>query len=97
MKVGFSPRSAQDLEEIGDFIARDSPRRAVSFVDELEQACEAIADAPLGHEAQPHLRPDLRRAVYGRYLIFYSVREAEVRIERVLHGARDLSGDLFQG
>ncbi len=36
MRLQFSPKSADDLEEIGDYIARDNPVRAASFVDEIE-------------------------------------------------------------
>jgi ParE toxin of type II toxin-antitoxin system, parDE len=33
----LSPRAAADLEEIADYIARDNPPRAVSFLLELEE------------------------------------------------------------
>lgn len=95
MKVIFSPRSEADLEEIADFIARDSPRRAIRFIAEVRETCEKRADAPFGYELQPQLDPDIRRAVHGRYLIFYSVDRDRIRVERVLHGARDLRDDLF--
>jgi toxin ParE1/3/4 len=39
MRLVFSPRAALDLEEIGDYIARDNPRRAISFLGELEAHC----------------------------------------------------------
>ncbi len=29
-------------------------------------------------------------AVHGRYLIFYRLAVGEVRVERILHGARDI-------
>ena len=35
MRLVFSRRAEFDLEEIGDYIARDNPRRAVSFVNEI--------------------------------------------------------------
>jgi plasmid stabilization system protein ParE len=35
MDVSLSPRAVLDLEEIGDYIARDNPIRAVAFVEEL--------------------------------------------------------------
>ena len=95
MKVIFSPRSEEDLEEIADFIARDSPRRAIHFIAEVRATCEKFADAPLGHEVQPQLQAGIRRAVHGRYLIFYSVNPDLIRVERILHGARDLKEDMF--
>lgn len=88
----ISPRAAADLDEIGEFIARDNPARAASFVAELEAKCRTIASFPEGYPARPDLAEDIRMAVHGRYLLFF--RELEdngaVRIERVLHGARDL-------
>jgi toxin ParE1/3/4 len=46
LKLSFSPRAAIDLEEIGDYIARDNPRRALSFLDELEEECGRIKLRP---------------------------------------------------
>ena len=94
-RLRLSPRAAEDLEAIGDFIARDSPRRAVSFVEELLEACRTIARMPEAYPAVPELAEGLRRAVHGRYLIFYTVRSREVRIERLLHGARNIGAGEF--
>lgn len=95
MKVVFSPRSEEDLEEVADFIARDSPQSAIRFIAEIRATCEKLADAPLGYELQPQLDPDIRRAVHGRYLIFYSTPPGEVRIERILHSARAVTAEFF--
>ncbi len=42
-----------DLEEIGDCIALDNPKRAVSFIREIRQHCEKIADGPRRYVARP--------------------------------------------
>jgi plasmid stabilization system protein ParE len=34
MHYRFSRQAERDIEEIGDFIARDNPRRAVTFIAE---------------------------------------------------------------
>ena len=88
----LSPRAAADLEEIADYIARDNPVRAASFVAELEAKCRAVAAAPERYPARPDLVSGLRMAVHGRYLVFFRdlPGEATVRIERVLHSARNL-------
>ena len=95
MRVGFSPRAESDLEEIGDYIARDNPGRALTFLDELRATCLGITKNPEAHPTQPDLDPTIRRAVHRRYLIFYSVHPGEIRIERILHGARDIAGGGF--
>jgi toxin ParE1/3/4 len=88
----ISPRAAADLEEIAETIARDNPVRAASFVAELEAKCRAAAANPAIYPARPDLMPGLRMAIHRRYLIFYRELPEEdvVRVERVLHGARDL-------
>lgn len=88
--VTFSPRSRQDLLEIGDYIAKDSRANARRFVAKLVEQCKRIGAAPLGFPGREDLAPGLRMAALGRYVIFFRVIEGTVRIERVLHGARNL-------
>jgi toxin ParE1/3/4 len=35
MRFELSPQAVADLQEIGDYIARDNPQRAASFASEL--------------------------------------------------------------
>ncbi|HEY6434223.1 MAG TPA: type II toxin-antitoxin system RelE/ParE family toxin [Acetobacteraceae bacterium] len=88
----LSPRAAGDLEEIADYIARDNPVRTASFVAELEAQCRAVAVSPELYPARADLALGLRMAVHGRYLVLYRDLPGEdtVRIERVLHSARNL-------
>lgn len=44
MIVILSAEAEKDLEAIGQYIANDSPRRAVTFIDELLTRCLAIAN-----------------------------------------------------
>lgn len=88
--VSFSPRARQDLIDIGDFIARDSRINARRFVAKLIEQCRRIGQAPLGYVGREDLVPGLRMAALGRYVIFFRVLDRAVRIERVLHGARNL-------
>jgi len=89
----LSPRAAADLEEIADYIARDNPARAATFVAELEAKCRAVAETPELYPARTDLAPGLRTAVHRRYLVLYRDLQGKntVRIERVLHSARNLS------
>ncbi|HEX8655409.1 MAG TPA: type II toxin-antitoxin system RelE/ParE family toxin [Allosphingosinicella sp.] len=89
-RLEFSPAATQDLVEIAAYIAADDPRRASSFVDELELRCSKLPAFPNAGRARPELSLGLRSVPEGKYVIFYSSSEAGVRIERILHGARDL-------
>ena len=86
----LSPRAEADLEEIGDFIARDNPSRAATFVDQLRTAIDRIAQNPEAYVARDNLMPGIRMAVHRQYLILFRILPAEIRVERILHGARNL-------
>jgi toxin ParE1/3/4 len=96
VKVRFTKRAADDLERIGDAIARDNPSRALSFITELRNAALEIKHNPLSFSSVQH-RPEtgLRRKVHGNYLIFFKVAKHEVIIIRLLHGAMDHQSLLF--
>jgi toxin ParE1/3/4 len=79
-----------DLEEIAAYIARDNPRAAVRIIDSLLDQCERVCANPLGYEACEYLLPGMRRAVRRPYLVLFVVNQDGVRIERIVHGARDL-------
>lgn len=90
MRLEFSPESQLDLLEIADFIARDNPVRARSFVDELESDCNRLTTQPGIGAPRPELCDGVRMLPHGRYLVFYRVDDDVVLIVRVLHSARDL-------
>ena len=60
MPCSFSPLAEIDLEEIADYIARDNPRRALSFVRELRERCEKIAAFPEAARLRPELAEGIR-------------------------------------
>ena len=88
--LGFSPKASTDLDAVADYIAEDNPQRAQSFIEELLAVCAEIPATPKGYPARPELGKGVRVALHGRYMIFFRERSDEIRIERVLHGARDL-------
>lgn len=92
--VTFSPKSRQDLLDIGDYIAKDSRANARRFVGKLMEQCQRIGRAPLGYTSREDLAAGLRMAALGHYVIFFRAIDGAVRIERVLHGARNLPAVL---
>jgi toxin ParE1/3/4 len=89
-QVTFSPKSRQDLLDMGDYIDKDSHANARRFVSKLIDQCQRIGLAPLSYVSREDLSPGLRMAAMGHYVIFFRVPEGTVRIERVLHGACNL-------
>jgi len=90
----FSPLAASDLEEIGDYIAKHNPNRALTFVHEIRVRCQKIVSFPEAAQAHPEYGEGVRMIPHDRYLIFYSVQPEHVRIERILSGFRNLP-DMF--
>ena len=98
MIVRLTAEAENDLEQIGDYIAQDNPKRALSFVLALRDKCLSLADAPYGFPlVTRYERHGIRRRVYGNYLIFYRIDGDHVSVIHVLHGARDCAALLLDG
>ena len=94
MRAHFTPQAEIDLEEVGDYIALDNPRRALSFIREIRQHCEKIAEGPHHYVARPDLGDTIRICAHGNYLIVLEPFDDGALILRVLHGARNVPGVL---
>lgn len=89
-----SKQAEQDLADLADYIAFDFPRRALSFVEEIEAYFDQIGDRPLSFSPRPEWGSGKRSAVYGRYVVIFQTNETRTEILRVVHGARDID-ELF--
>ena len=87
----FTAKAREDLLQIARYIARDNPERARTFVGELRQRCVQLLDLPNLGIAREDCAKGLRMISPGRYLIFYCQENNDLKVERVLHGARDIS------
>lgn len=96
MKVIFAKEAEGDLENIGDYIARNNPARARSFLAELRSAAKGLARFPMRYPALPRYQSSgLHRRVYGHYHIIYTIESKRINIVRSLHAARDYEALLF--
>ncbi|MBN8605734.1 MAG: type II toxin-antitoxin system RelE/ParE family toxin [Caulobacterales bacterium] len=90
MVVVSSDAALVDLIAIQDFIATDNPARAATFLKELEEALASLARAPQRGAPRDYIVPGLRLIAHGQYNIFYRVLDGGIRVERVLHSAREV-------
>ena len=90
MRLRLSPHVPGDLEEIAEFIANDSPRHALRILRLLRARMKEIAKQPALYRLRPELGSDARLAAVGQYVILFRIRANAVRIERIVHGSRDL-------
>ena len=90
MRLRLSPYVPTDLEEIVDYIAKDSPRHAARLLRLLRARMKEIAKQPQIYRLRPEVGTEARMATIGNYVILFRIRHDVVRIERVAHGSRDL-------
>lgn len=96
MKVAITDSAKLDLIGIGDYIRPHNPERAASFVEELLDHCQALADLPHRHPLVPRYEHHgIRRCVHADYLIFYRVGTELIEVVHILHGALDYESLLF--
>ncbi|ESQ84236.1 type II toxin-antitoxin system RelE/ParE family toxin [Asticcacaulis benevestitus] len=96
MRVLFSDEAERGLEEIGDYIAKDNPRRAISIMRELRDSALVLADHPKAHPLIPRYEEcGHRRKPYRSYLIIYTVKGDHVLIDAILQGSQDYESVLF--
>ena len=88
MSVRWTKPALRDLEEIGDFIARDDAIAAAKIVAAILDAAESLA-------AHPHLGRAGRIAgtrefvvAHTQFVVPYRVVGDDVQILAVFHGAR---------
>ncbi|APH73702.1 type II toxin-antitoxin system RelE/ParE family toxin [Aquibium oceanicum] len=86
--VLFSRESEQDLANIVDYIARDNPHRAHTFVDELRAHVEEKLSTYPASGPPIGIR---RYVVFGNYIIVYRVEESEkiVHVQVIVEGHRN--------
>lgn len=86
----LSRQAMNDLTEINDYLFANSQAAADTFLDEISQKFERLAQFPKMGRRRDELSPSLRSFPFQVYLIFYREVEDGVEIARVISGYRDL-------
>jgi len=88
MNLRWTTPARDDLTGILDYIARDDPGVALATIDRIEAVALRLIDFPLsGREGSV---PDTRELPISGlpFLIIYRVKDVNIDVLRVLHGAR---------
>lgn len=89
-KIIWSPTAIIDVDAIAEYISRDSPEHASLFVERLIEQTSRLADFPRAGRVIKEINNDnAREIIYGSYRIMYLIREDEIWITGIVHGARD--------
>ena len=91
-KVVWSPQSLQDLEDIAEYIAKDSEYYASLVIENIVESIEILALFPrIGREVPELQKENVREIFYKRYRIIYQIVDDHVEIITVVHSSRLLS------
>jgi len=95
VKVIWTARSLKDLEEIAEYISKDSFKYAKLTLEKLIGTAELINDNQLIGKIVPEIKQkDFREIITGSYRIIYHITSKEqIYILTVHHSSRLLSNN----
>lgn len=93
MKIEWSARSKNDLQELKNYIGQDSPHYARRFIARIIASVEKLTDfSELGRKVpEAENRNDVRELIHQGYRIIYLIESDRIFIITIIHGSRDLS------
>ena len=91
MTFTLTPSAKGDLVDIANEIGRDSPDRAISYVEELLDRTAQAAENPKLFRVRPDWGASVRCARHGTYLILFEIEDSGVVVLRYLHGRRNIA------
>jgi toxin ParE1/3/4 len=95
--VSRTPLAAQDVREIVDYLLEYSEPAAERFTAELETACRLLTSQPRMGRDRDDLVLGVRSVVVGKYLVFFRASDEAIQVLRVIHGARNITPEMFEG
>ncbi len=97
-QVIWTKPALNDLREIIEHIASDSPAYAERFGTSVVQAPRRLKQFPLSGRVVPEFADErIRELIYGSYRIIYSIRRSSCYITTVIHASRDILKHLEPG
>jgi addiction module RelE/StbE family toxin len=93
MRLVWTARAERDLIEIARYIAHDSPRAALEWVERLRGRARDAVDNPLVGRVVPELgQTDVRELVLRDYRIVYRAERERIVVLTVFEGHRQFRG-----
>jgi plasmid stabilization system protein ParE len=92
-KVVWSQTAVGDLQEVVEFIARDSPDAAARLASLILEHIEAAASMPMSNRMVPERsEAAVREVILRPYRIIYAIdeRQQQLQVLRIWHAARGI-------
>ena len=91
VKVVWTERSLIDLEDIAEFISKDSPKYSKITIEKLLAEAQKIESNPFMGRIVPETGlKNIRELIKGNYRIIYHIDKQKAEILTIHHSARDL-------
>ena len=92
-RIMFGPRAGEDLKAIYEYVAQDSPSKALAVVERILDEFESLIRFPhrsVVENQSPGSKHPVRSLPVWPYVIYFRVLEDDkvVRIVHMRHGAR---------
>ena len=95
-KVAWAESAWRDLQEIAEYISKDSPQYAAAFVREVREAARSLAYLAKRGRTVPEFKDHNIWELFVRsYRLICLVTEQTVYVIGFIHGSRDL-GTLWE-
>ena len=92
VKIIWTERSLSDLEDIAEFIAKDSEKYAKLTIEKIIDQTSILEKQPLIGRIVPESNDKkIRELIIGNYRIIYEKKEFSIHILTVHHSKRDLN------
>ena len=86
VKLFYTKPALEDLKNIYDYIAPDSPKAAKRFTSALKEKIKILKNYPkLGRPIYPDKFENLRQVLYKSYRIIYQLKDDTVFIITIHH------------
>ncbi len=89
MQIVWTQEALERLAEIEEYISKDSPNRAVNFINYLIERAETLIEHPKIGRVVPEVgNENIRELIAKRYRIIYRVSLKRIEILTVFEGHR---------
>ncbi|MBT8365006.1 MAG: type II toxin-antitoxin system RelE/ParE family toxin [Deltaproteobacteria bacterium] len=95
MKVYWTQNAIRHLTNIYEYIALNSPTYAIRMVDRITQRSEQISTQPFsGRKVPEYEAEDIRELIEKPYRIIYRLKQDQIDVLAVIHGAQLLPEEI---
>jgi toxin ParE1/3/4 len=96
LKLSITPRALDHLDDIQTSLDDMRSGRADKFIGKLREIGELLLIFPEMGTPKEDLGQGMRAHFVWDFVLLYRTTENELRVEAVIHGARDIYAEFFE-